>query len=80
MILVMQLQELLKVYGTRVGYMEQVPVKGFNVTFEGDSEGTINFKPDGTYDSHLISGYVTVSIPALNQNQTTPIEPIYRKW
>ena len=58
-----------RVYGTGTG-------SGFNVTFEGDSEGTINFKPDGTYDSNLIGGYVTVSIPALNQNQTTPIEPI----
>lgn len=58
-----------RVYGTGTG-------SGFNVTFEGDSEGTINFKPDGTYDSDLISGYVTVSIPALNQSQTTPIEPV----
>ena len=58
-----------KTYGTGTG-------SGLNLTFEGDSEGTVNFKSDGTYDSNIIGGYVTVTIPALNQNQTTPIEPV----
>ena len=47
---------------------------GTRVNLEGDSEGTMEFKSDGTYDSNIISGYLTVSIPALNYSETTPIE------
>ncbi|MFM7896306.1 MAG: hypothetical protein ACKO8L_10350, partial [Flavobacterium sp.] len=39
---------------------------GMNANLDGDSEGTMEFKSDGTYDSNIISAYLTVSIPALN--------------
>ena len=47
---------------------------GTRVNLEGDSEGTMEFKSDGTYDSNIISAYITVSIPAMNYSDTTPIE------
>jgi hypothetical protein len=47
---------------------------GMNANLDGDSEGTMEFKVNGTYDSNIISAYLTVSIPALNYSETTPIE------
>lgn len=47
---------------------------GMNANLDGDSEGTMEFKANGTYDSNIISAYLTVSIPALNYSETTPIE------
>ena len=47
---------------------------GVNANLEGDSEGTMEFKTDGTYDSDIISAYITVSIPSMNYSETTPIE------
>ena len=47
---------------------------GMNSNLDGDSEGTMEFKANGTYDSNIISAYLTVSIPALNYSETTPIE------
>ena len=47
---------------------------GMNANLEGDSEGTMEFKTDGTYDNDIISAYITVSIPAMNYSETTPIE------
>lgn len=48
---------------------------GMNATLDGDSEGTTEFKSDGTYDSNIVSAYLTVTIPAMNYSETTPIEP-----
>jgi len=48
---------------------------GMNANLEGDSEGTMEFKNDGTYDSNIISAYLTVSIPSINYSETTPIDP-----
>ena len=47
---------------------------GMDGNLDGDSEGTMEFKANGTYDSNIISAYLTVSIPALNYSETTPIE------
>ena len=47
---------------------------GMNANLDGDSEGIMEFKANGTYDSNIISAYLTVSIPALNYSETTPIE------
>ena len=47
---------------------------GTRVNLEGDSEGTMEFKSDGTYDSNIISGYITISIPAMSYSETTPID------
>ena len=47
---------------------------GTRVNLEGDSEGTMEFKTDGTYDNDVISAYITVSIPSMNYSETTPIE------
>ena len=47
---------------------------GMNANLEGDSEGTMEFKTDGTYDNDVISAYITVSIPSMNYSETTPIE------
>ena len=47
---------------------------GVNTNLEGDSEGTMEFKTDGTYDNDVISAYITVSIPSMNYSETTPIE------
>lgn len=47
---------------------------GMNANLDGDSEGTMEFKANGTYDSNIISAYLTVSIPTLNYSETTPIE------
>ena len=47
---------------------------GMNANLDGDSEGTMEFKANGTYDSNIVSAYLTVSIPALNYSETTPIE------
>ncbi|UGS22739.1 hypothetical protein [Flavobacterium channae] len=49
---------------------------GMNSTMDGDSEGTMEFKSDGTYDSNIISGYLEVTIPSLNYSETTVIEPV----
>lgn len=50
---------------------------GMNATLDGDSEGTMEFKTDGTYDNDIISAYLTVSIPAMNYSETTTIEPSF---
>ena len=47
---------------------------GTRVNLDGDSEGTMEFKSDGTYDSNIISGYITISIPAMSYSETTPID------
>ncbi len=47
---------------------------GMNANLDGDSEGTMEFKTDGTYDNDVISAYITVSIPSMNYSETTPIE------
>ena len=47
---------------------------GMNANLDGDSEGTMEFKSDGTYDSNIISGYITISIPAMSYSETTPID------
>ena len=57
-----------KVYGTATA-------SGMASNFEGESEGTINLKSDGTYESVILSGYITVNIPAMNYSETTLIEP-----
>ena len=57
-----------KAYGT-------VTANGMTSNLEGESEGTINLKTDGTYESVILSGYVTVNIPAMNYSETTLIEP-----
>lgn len=58
-----------KVYGT-------VTSSGMNAVLDGDSEGTMEFKSDGTYDSNIISGYIDVTITALNYTETTTIDPV----
>ena len=50
---------------------------GMNANLEGDSEGTMDFKTDGTYDNDIISAYLTVSIPAMSYSETTTIEPSF---
>ena len=57
-----------KAYGTATA-------NGMATNLEGESEGTINLKTDGTYESVILSGYVTVNIPAMNYSETTLIEP-----
>lgn len=47
---------------------------GMNANLEGESEGTMEFKTNGTYASNIISGSLTVSIPAMSYSETTPIE------
>ncbi|WP_291136574.1 hypothetical protein [Flavobacterium sp. UBA7663] len=49
---------------------------GMNANLDGDSEGTMEFNSDGTYDSNIISGYLDVTIPSLNYTETTTIDPI----
>ena len=49
---------------------------GLNAVLNGDSEGTMEFKSDGTYDSNIISGYIDVTITALDYTETTTIGPV----
>ena len=49
---------------------------GMNANLDGESEGTLEFNADGTYDSNIISGYLDVTIPALNYTETTTIDPL----
>lgn len=47
---------------------------GFSANLDGASEGTFEFRNDGSYENNVISGSITISIPALNYSETTSIE------
>ena len=48
---------------------------GTNADLDGESEGTMEFKSDGTYESNIIGGTLTITIPTINYSDTTPIDP-----
>ncbi len=48
---------------------------GTNADLDGESEGTMEFKSDGTYDSNITGGSLTISIPTMNYSETTPFDP-----